>query len=638
MKKIKIAIALNLLLVSGINAQENNNFSLNVEQSVSVQEFKKNTLVKGNNFNKIILKSEKGFDQSFEENLYNNYGIILKFDKKILDDFYVYFVNSSYSDDELRNIFEPMNNVDNFSFDVVIKTPQKKNLTNTINLDGTRNYDYSKDALGDPDPLRGNQLYLDQPTAVNLGLPDLDRAIDISSKNHKVRLGIVDTGSIQHEDVYIVEGYRFSRINDPDRGQNYTAYTEQEIYDKDDPELLIYSGNCYDDHGTKVAGIVSARTDNGLGIKGVVDTEIVMAKALEMDCQSFEASGYEKLGNYSVGYISDVVESLEWLSGETVDDAPDISEPVDIINLSLGGEVYTGCDLVLQTAIDDIVSKGIIVMAAAGNEDRDVRNIVPAGCNNLVVVGSNSLDGNKSTFSNYGNNIDVTSYGEYLTTLNPITANDVSPKDYSIGDDVLAEGSSGTSYSVAMATSTAGLMIQSYGNLITQDIFKDIIKKTAVRHPEDTSNPDIMCSFERCGNGILQSYDAMSYANSVFGYSTDTLNEFSGMNTCEEEDQLEALDYYLNVCGTYNLDITNNSELENSFYNIVRVNVSEEFEEDNLVIIKSTTTDNTDRSLSLTDIDLDTYKYGIQSCVNDTCYTPLNIVFDSDTLPNYCKN
>ena len=104
-----------------------------------------------------------------------------------------------------------------------------------------------------------------------------------------------------------------------------------------------------DTHGTHVSGIVAAATGNGTGIAGVApDAKIMPIKSLEDGSGSFEeiAAGIRYAANNGA----------------------------DVINLSLGAIpgaqalTITGLDSAVTDAIAHATSRGVLVVAAAGNE------------------------------------------------------------------------------------------------------------------------------------------------------------------------------------------------------------------------------------------------------------------------------
>jgi len=114
-------------------------------------------------------------------------------------------------------------------------------------------------------------------------------------------------------------------------------------------------GQDLDTHGTHVAGIAAAATENGVGIAGVApDASIMPIKVLEDGSGSFEdiASGIRYAANHGA----------------------------DVVNMSLGAVqgvqalVLTGVVSDVQDAIEYANSKGVAVIAAAGNDAVPVCN------------------------------------------------------------------------------------------------------------------------------------------------------------------------------------------------------------------------------------------------------------------------
>jgi subtilisin family serine protease len=132
-------------------------------------------------------------------------------------------------------------------------------------------------------------------------------------------------------------------------------------------------------HGTILAGIIGAVTDNGKGVAGVT------WKAQLMACKFLDAAGN--------GFISDAIACIEFAR----------TNGADVINLSWGGDGYSAA---LSNALWYARADGIMVAAAAGNtaRDTDVTPFYPADIqlDNIVSVGASTrLDGAWS-LSNHG--------------------------------------------------------------------------------------------------------------------------------------------------------------------------------------------------------------------------------------------
>lgn len=90
-----------------------------------------------------------------------------------------------------------------------------------------------------------------------------------------------------------------------------------------------------------------------------------------------------------------------------------VDNNADIINLSLGSDDSNqSIKAKLKPYIDDALTKGIIVVSAAGNKSTDANNSCPANIEELITVSACDSSGSfASSYSNYGNVIDVCAPG-----------------------------------------------------------------------------------------------------------------------------------------------------------------------------------------------------------------------------------
>lgn len=135
-------------------------------------------------------------------------------------------------------------------------------------------------------------------------------------------------------------------------------------------------------HGTFVAGIAAANSNNGTGMAGVCwSCKIMPVKVLD-------ASGS--------GSSFNVASGIDWA----------VAHGANVINLSLGSP---GGIAALQTAVDNAWNAGAVVVAASGNDNGPV--LFPAAYANAIAVGSNNPSGARSSFSNLGPELDVMAPG-----------------------------------------------------------------------------------------------------------------------------------------------------------------------------------------------------------------------------------
>lgn len=242
-------------------------------------------------------------------------------------------------------------------------------------------------------------------------------------------------------------------------------YTHPDLRNRIDLENgYNFVGNNYDTmddngHGTHISGIISAQANNGIGLVGItgnLDVKILPVKVLD-------ESGY----------------------GETINIVKGILYAVDsganIINLSLG--VQEKNELIAK-AIDYAKSKGVFVVAAAGNENENSDNFSPAGDGAFTVAAMN-YDYRKAYFSDYGNSIKVSAPGvQILSTV---------PGGYEAWD--------GTSMSAPIVSGIAAMLKAESPDL----------SPTQMEHILQSTATDIMYEGrdQASGYGLINAYDAI---------------------------------------------------------------------------------------------------------------------------------
>jgi subtilisin family serine protease len=196
----------------------------------------------------------------------------------------------------------------------------------------------------------------------------------------------------------------------------------------------------YDYHGTSVAGIAAADTNNGKGVASIgFNAQFVMAKACTDRCLT-----------------ADIAQAIEWLVQ---------TQGVKIVNLSFGVTYSNGViDPILRDAIRGALDAGALVVASAGNTGEYTDNHYPscfewkegepaynAGTMNEVLgVGAVNDAGTKADFSNTGPCVDLVAPGESVLTT------------FDVNDPILPEASyayvNGTSFSAPQLAGTAALI------------------------------------------------------------------------------------------------------------------------------------------------------------------------------------
>ncbi|AWR88045.1 S8 family peptidase [Meiothermus taiwanensis] len=149
-------------------------------------------------------------------------------------------------------------------------------------------------------------------------------------------------------------------------------------------------------HGSHVSGLIAAATNNGQGVAGVSwGARILPLRAL---------SGAR-------GTLSDVIDALRWAAGLGVTGVPPNRNPAQVINLSLGVEMPCNELPALQEALQEVNSRGVIVVVAAGNYNAEASTLSPASCPGVIVVGATEASGRRAYYSNYGTRVDLMAPG-----------------------------------------------------------------------------------------------------------------------------------------------------------------------------------------------------------------------------------
>jgi len=138
-----------------------------------------------------------------------------------------------------------------------------------------------------------------------------------------------------------------------------------------------------DGHGTHVAGIASAITNNGQGIAGVSwDSNLISVKVLD---------------DSGSGYYSWIANGIVWAA----------DNKAEVINLSLGGSFSSST---LEAAVNYAWNKGAVVVAASGNRGTSSPTY-PAYYSNAIAVGAVTQSDTKASFSNFGSWVDTAAPG-----------------------------------------------------------------------------------------------------------------------------------------------------------------------------------------------------------------------------------
>jgi serine protease len=382
------------------------------------------------------------------------------------------------------------------------------------------------------------------------GVPRFQEAWSIATGANiaATRVAVLDSGITDHEDLAgrWIGGYDFVSTVD------YAGDGNGRDADPHDPGDFVnsttgaFSGCALDPesswHGTKIAGLISALTNNNLGVAGANQGNLIVPVRVAGKCGAD---------------VSDITDGIRWAAGLSVSGAPVNPNPARIINISFGGTAACGSEY--QDAIEAVRAVGAVVVAAAGNEHTAPTR--PANCSNsnVISVGALNRDGFKAVYSNFGtltvstvggDPADTDHEGAWNTFLGDgglWTTTDTG-KQSPGGSGYTNEDVIGTSFSAPLVSATISLML-SRNSALTADQIVAGLKASARPHVTVTAlynntsaplmaacsndNPGrCVCTTSTCGAGILDAVEALNYAANPTGYKAPTRTA-ADINTAE---------------------------------------------------------------------------------------------------------
>lgn len=254
-------------------------------------------------------------------------------------------------------------------------------------------YDYIARIQQTPnDPLWSAQSYLNQM--------QIPQAWDVTTGATNIVVAVIDTGvDVNHPDLKGKFWTNAGEIGTDAAGKDKRTNGSDDdgngfIDDWQGWNFVANTGNVMDDHGhgTHVAGIIGANSNNGQGIAGISwGARILPIKALDRT---------------GAGTYSQVSEAIIYAT----------DHGAQIINQSLGGP---SSSQMLANAIKYAQSHGVLVIGAVG--DSGSPNIYyPAALPDVIAVGATDSQNQIAGFSNVGDRVDVVAPGVNIqsTALN----------------------------------------------------------------------------------------------------------------------------------------------------------------------------------------------------------------------------
>ncbi|SOE23353.1 Serine protease, subtilisin family [Spirosomataceae bacterium TFI 002] len=334
------------------------------------------------------------------------------------------------------------------------------------------------------DPSFGSQWFLNKVKA--------PQAWDVNPGSATIKIAVVDNAI---------------DTNHPDLAGNMLA--GRDVADDDNNPN---PPNATFDHGTHVAGILSAVTNNSVGIAAAANNrvKIIPVKATRNTSNN--------------RYIDEGFKGIRWAA----------DNGADIISLSWGGGGYSQTE---QDVITYAYNKGILVIAAAGNDNNEIASY-PAAYDHVISVAALDDTDTKSSFSTFGSTVDISAPGRSILSTLPYNT----------------YGSfNGTSMATPLVASCAGYLLSCFPTL-SPDSIETILKFTADKI--EALNP----SYEgKLGAGRVNLLKAVSCQNSSIFNASISANPSSYF--CEGDSanlsipvvSSESFEWFLNGTSTGNV-------------------------------------------------------------------------------------
>ncbi len=292
------------------------------------------------------------------------------------------------------------------------------------------------------DPKFKKQWGLNQKDDHDIDAPE---AWDIEQGDASILVAVIDTGVLYtHPDL--------------DDGRVRTDI-DKDFVNNDDDALDDHG------HGTHVAGIIAAETNNAEGIAGI--------------CRACQILPIKVLDSGGSGSAEGVASGIQYAA----------DQGARIINMSLGMSPDCGCSKTIAQAINYAFEKGTLIISASGNDGKK-KISYPSSSSRSMSIGASNRQDARSYFSNYGKNLDLLAPGEKIVST-------ILDNKY--------EAWSGTSMATPHAVGVAGLVLSQNSALTNEQVWWILQHST-----DDLEKPGYD---KKTGFGRLNAYNALVMTN-----------------------------------------------------------------------------------------------------------------------------
>ncbi|TDM05756.1 MAG: hypothetical protein C4K60_13650 [Ideonella sp. MAG2] len=370
------------------------------------------------------------------------------------------------------------------------------------------------------------------------GVPGAQSAWRQTTGRNQDVVAVLDTGVTAHPDLSsqrLLPGYDFVSDWDTRLSRGFANDGDGRDADPSDPGDWVSAedqaldparyGSCplstSSWHGTGVVGVVAAATHNSLGVAGLTWQGRVLPVRVAGKCGAS---------------VRDIIDGMRWAAGLAVCQRwaqpqdpgsgcaawlPLNPTPARVVNISFGGPA--ACHAEYQAAVDELWQRGVVVVAAAGNQHADPAR--PANCNKVLGVTALNRDGFKASYANFGPAVRLATVGGDDTggTWGRLLADGGLLTLHNEGTQSPAAGSYGrlvgTSFAAPMASGTLALMLAVHPALSASELVEGLqlsarphVGSRLMRACSAANPGRCLCTTQTCGAGILDTEQALSYA------------------------------------------------------------------------------------------------------------------------------
>lgn len=313
-------------------------------------------------------------------------------------------------------------------------------------------------------------------------------AIAPEQGSQSIVVAVIDTGiDYSHEDLAAEKIWRNPQERKNGRDDDGNGFVDDLI----GWNFVNHNNNPWDlsGHGTHIAGIIGACTNNGIGIAGINQQVQIMP----LKVANF--AGQAKSAN--------VAAAIRYA----------VDHGARLINLSLGGELITELEIVAAQYAQE---RDVLIVVAAGNKGIAANQHGYADLPGVLVVGASDLAGQRAGFSNFGTDVALLAPGidvlslrakdtDFIALSDPL---DYPPESAVVGEHGRYYRASGTSFSTAVATGVASRVL-SHRPRLTSATLREVLTQSAV----DIAPPGVD---QRSGYGQLNYISALTTKDDQF--------------------------------------------------------------------------------------------------------------------------